>query len=133
MAKPSLLCLVLAAISTRSTTYADEQALLTLIERLNSDIIQLRNEVELQSRNRCDAILGCNHDSYDECLSEMSAGQSCPSFEQLGYSIEECGSGNRCNGLFDPTISTVLLPNITVEGPNRIPKNPDVSLYYLLC
>ena len=109
------------------STAADEQDLLTLIKRLNSDVIQLRNEVEYHYGRRCDAILGCTYASYDECLSEMSAGQTCPSGAELGYAVEECGSGKNCNGLFDFTSTTVRLPNRTVVGEDRAPKDPLVS------
>lgn len=112
-----------------STATANEQALLSLINRLNSDVIELRNEVELHYQNRCDAILGCTYASYDECLSEFTSGQSCPTKDQLGYAVEECGAGVNCNGLFDYTSTTVRLPNVTVKDPDgdRNPKNPLVS------
>lgn len=124
------LCLLLAALCF--CTNADEQALLTLINRLNSDVIELRNEVELHHSKRCDAILGCTQASYDECLSELSSGQSCPSKDQLGYAVDECGLGENCNGLFDFTSTTVRLPNGTVVDPNgdRTPKNPIVSVCF---
>ena len=129
-----LISYLLTASCLLVSTVADEQALLSLIKRLNSDVIQLRNEVEYHYARRCDAILGCTYASYDECLSEMSAGQTCPNEAELGYAVEECGSGINCNGLIDFTSTTVRLPNRTVEGDDRIPKNPlvrsfDVSFY----
>lgn len=112
-----------------ASSTADEQSLLTLIKRLNADVIELRNEVERHYQNRCDAILGCTFASFDECLSEFTSGQSCPSKEQLGYSVEECGAGVNCNGLFDFTSTTIRLPNATVIDPagDRTPNNPSVS------
>jgi len=111
-----------------SSNAADEQALLTLINRLNTDAIELRNEIETNNLKRCDAIMGCTYANYDECLSELSSGKTCPSKVELGYNIDECGSGNSCNGLFDYTATTVRLPNSTVVGNERVPKSPEVRV-----
>lgn len=129
MAHPSLtyIFIFIAFIFVVEFAAADEQSLLSLITRLNSDVIELRNEVEVHYSNRCDTILGCTYANYDECLSELSSGQTCPSVEDLGYNIDECGSGKSCNGLFDFTQTTVRLPNGTVEGVGRVPKSPLVS------
>ena len=111
---------------TQSVT-ADEQALITLINRLNSDVIELRNQIETSYSNRCDAILGCPRANYDECQSEMSSSQTCPGIAQLGYAVPECGKGELCNALFDYGSTTVRLPGHLVSGPNSNPTNPMVS------
>lgn len=115
---------------------SDEQALTTLIQRLNSDVIELRNEIEFAYANRCDTINGCSRNSYDECQSELSAAQTCPSFSELGYAVEECGRGETCNALFDYELTTVRLPANLARGPNKNPTDPVVSValkgkYYL--
>lgn len=108
------------------TASADREDLLRGIAQLNSDVLELRNEIEASISGRCDSIRGCYKSSYDECRSQYTTNQVCPSFEQLGYAIPECGSGKRCNGLFDSTITTVRMPNSIRNGKNGNPTNPEV-------
>lgn len=96
------------------------------VDRLNSDVIELRNAVEQAITNRCDSIEGCYKSSYDECRSKYTTDQYCPSLDELGYSIRECGSGSRCNGLFDNSITTVRLPAYEATGNNGNPEKIEV-------
>lgn len=108
---------------------ASEDDLITLINRLNSDVIELRNEVESSIATRCETIAACYKSSYDECQSEMPAEQStCPSVDKLGFAVSECGQGKSCNALFSYDLTTVRLPESVVSGPNRNPTNPGVSV-----
>lgn len=102
------------------------QDLLLGIARLNSDIIELRNEVEISISNRCNSIEGCYKSSYDECRSEYTVDQQCPSLDELGYSIAVCGSGTSCNGLIDSSITTVRLPAYEATGVNGNPEKVEV-------
>ncbi len=112
---------------------ADRDALVALIDRLDSDVIELRNTIEASIANRCDSIRGCYRSSYDECRSLFDSGtQSCPSKEQLGYAVPECGEGLNCNGIFDYGATTVRLPAALANGPNGNPTNPFVSLFSYL-
>lgn len=113
-------CLVQTGVATR-------EELIAGFTRLSSDVIELRNEIESSISNRCNSILGCYQSSYDECQSEYTNAQSCPSFETFGYAISECGTGNRCNGLFDDSITTVRLPANLATGPNGNPQNHEVT------
>ena len=113
---------------TLPSVSATEQDLINLITRLNSDVIELRNEIESSISTRCDSIRGCYQSSYDECQSEYdTSSQTCPSVDELGYAIEECGAGIKCNGLFDSGVTTVRIPEQLAQGPNRNPTNPSVS------
>ena len=105
---------------------AGEEELLALITRLNTDIIELRNEVESSITTRCDSIRGCRKSSYDECQSKYTSLQSCPGKSQLGIVFSECGAGERCNGLIDYAVSTVRIPENLAQGPDRNPTNPAV-------
>lgn len=116
-----------AILSTiHPTAYAGREELIQGISRLNSDVIELRNEIERSISNRCNSIRGCYMASYDECNSEYTDRQICPSFQELGFAINGCGRGEKCNGLFDETITTVRLPASIATGPNGNPKNPEV-------
>jgi len=108
------------------TVKAELQELILGIQRLNSDVIALRNEVESSISRRCDSIEGCYKSSFDECRSEHTSRQQCPSLELLGYAIPECGSGKNCNGLIDSTITTVRLPANLATGVNGNPANAEV-------
>lgn len=96
------------------------------VERLNSDVIELRNAVEQAITNRCDSIEGCYKSSYDECRSKYTTDQYCPSLDELGYTIRDCGSGTRCNGLFDNSITTVRIPANEATGNNGNPEKIEV-------
>jgi hypothetical protein len=108
------------------TVRAELQELILGIQRLNSDVIALRNEVESSISRRCDSIEGCYKSSFDECRAEYTNRQQCPSLEVLGYAIPECGSGTICNGLIDSTITTVRLPANLATGVNGNPANAEV-------
>lgn len=105
---------------------AGDEELEALIYRLNSDVIELRNEVESSIANRCDSIRGCLRASYDECQSSYTELQTCPSESELGIVFTVCGAGTRCNGLIDYSVSTVRIPENLAQGPNRNPTNPAV-------
>mmetsp|Transcript_26950 Transcript_26950/g.55003 ORF Transcript_26950/g.55003 Transcript_26950/m.55003 type:complete len:696 (-) Transcript_26950:109-2196(-) len=106
---------------------ADRDALVALIDRLDSDVLELRNTIESSIANRCESIRGCYRSSYDECRSSFNSGtQTCPSKEQLGYAIPECGQGLNCNGIFDYGATSVRLPGALANGPNGNPTNPFV-------
>ena len=110
------------------TVAANKQDLLQLITRLNSDVIELRNTIEASIATRCNSIKGCYESSYDECQSVYDSGtQMCPSGDQLGYAVQECGRGVGCNGLFDFGVTTVRLPQSIATGPNKNPTIPTVS------
>jgi hypothetical protein len=118
---------ILAVCLCRSLTVgATLQDLVLGIQRLNSDVIELRNKVESSISRRCDSIAGCYKSSFDECRSEYTSLQQCPSLELLGYAIPECGSGMKCNGLFDTTITTVRLPSNLATGVDGNPTNAEV-------
>jgi len=97
-----------------------------LITRLNSDVIELRNEVESSIANRCNTIRGCYNASYDECQSAYTNMQTCPGESEFGIVFAACGAGSRCNGLIDYAVSTVRIPENLARGPNRNPTNPEV-------
>lgn len=107
-------------------TAGNETGLEALINRLNSDVIELRNEVESSILRRCDSIRGCLKSSYDECQSSYTELQTCPSEKELGIVFTVCGAGSRCNGLIDYSVSTVRIPENLAQGPNRNPTNPAV-------
>lgn len=123
-------CLILIIIFQTLTAVrvvdATREDLVAGIQRLSSDVIELKNVVESSISNRCDSIRGCYKTSYDECQSKYTKRQSCPSIYDIGYAIPECGRGVNCNGLFDHTITTVRLPANIANGPNGNPKNPEV-------
>ena len=108
------------------TAYAGREELIQGISRLNSDVIELRNEIERSISDRCNSIRGCYRASYDECNSEYTAESTCPSFEELGFAVSDCGRGVNCNGLIDETITTVRLPSSIATGKNGNPTNPEV-------
>lgn len=105
---------------------AGEEELESLIMRLNSDVIELRNEVESSIETRCDSISGCWMSSYHECQSAYTQLQTCPSESELGIVFAQCGAGIRCNGLIDFSVSTVRIPANLAKGPNQNPTNPNV-------
>jgi len=107
-------------------TAENETSLESLIYRLNSDVIELRNEVESSILSRCDSIRGCLKSSYDECQSSYTKAQTCPSEKELGIVFAACGTGSRCNGLIDYSVSTVRIPENLAQGPKRNPTNPAV-------
>ena len=120
--------LLVLALATIEESNADLERLNEVFVRLNGDVIELRNELEqsIVGSRRCDSILTCEKTQYDECRSEYTADQFCPSFQQLGFAIDECGSGKRCNGLIDDTITTVRLPAPLATGPHGNPNSPEV-------
>ena len=67
--------------------HAAREDLIAIIERLNSDLLELRNEIEYSISNRCASIAGCAKSSYDECQSEYTKSQQCPAFEKYGASM----------------------------------------------
>lgn len=64
--------------------------------------------------------------SFDECQSAYTARQQCPSKDELGFAIPECGTGAACNGLFDYSVTTVRLPASAATGPGSNPTNAEV-------
>mmetsp|Transcript_1326 Transcript_1326/g.2174 ORF Transcript_1326/g.2174 Transcript_1326/m.2174 type:complete len:678 (+) Transcript_1326:203-2236(+) len=124
MKKCAKLILILSAVL--HIARAGEEELEALIFRLNSDVIELRNEVESSIATRCDSIRGCLKSSYDECQSAYTELQSCPSESELGIVFTVCGAGSRCNGLIDYSVSTVRIPENLAQGPDRNPTNPAV-------
>ena len=107
-------------------TTATRQDLVVGVNRLSSDVIALRNEIERSISNRCASIRGCYKSSYGECQSEYTTQQTCPSIDEIGFAISDCGSGKRCNGLFDKSITTVRIPATLATGENGNPTNPEV-------
>lgn len=105
---------------------ATREDLIRGINRLNSDVIELRNEIEKAISGRCDSIRGCYKTNFDECQSNYTRQQTCPSFANIGYAVPECGTGNNCNGLFDYSITTVRIPQNLRTGKDGNPTNPEV-------
>lgn len=122
----SLFCISAACLVQSFAVRAAQEELIRGIQRLNSDVIELRNEVESSISRRCDSIEGCYKTSFDECRSEYTSRQHCPSLDLLGYAVPGCGSGTNCNGLFDSTITTVRLPANLATGANGNPANAEV-------
>ena len=105
---------------------AGEEELEALIMRLNSDVIELRNEVESSIETRCDSIRGCWMSSFHECQSAYTQLQTGPSQVKLDIACAQCRAVHRCNGLIDFSVSTVRIPANLARGPNQNPTNPNV-------
>ena len=120
-----LLEIIVAWIVGATAVVATRRDLINGIARLNSDVIELRNEIESSISNRCNSIRGCYKSSFDECQSEYTTRQQCPSGEELGFAIPDCGSGIKCNGLYDYSVTTVRLPANLAIGPDKNPTNPN--------
>ena len=118
--------IILCISATLQISCAGEVELGALITRVNSDVIEFRNQVESSIARRCDSIRGCFKSSYDECQSAYTKLQSCPSEKEFGIVFSLCGAGSRCNGLIDYSVSTVRIPENLARGPNRNPINPAV-------
>jgi hypothetical protein len=89
---PIMVCaIILYTLITVSE--ATREDLIRGINRLNSDVIELRNEVEKAISGRCDSIRGCYKTNFDECQSNYTRQQTCPSFADIGYAVPECGTG----------------------------------------
>lgn len=74
----------LAFFLLTTVVHAAREDLIAIIQRLNSDLLELRNEIEYSISNRCASIAGCSKSSYHECQSEYTRGQTCPAFEKYG-------------------------------------------------
>jgi len=86
----SIICLQSLLFLTITTNVvhvnAARQDLIAIIQRLNSDLLELRNEIEKSISKRCASIAACSKSSYDECQSEYTESQMCPAFEKYGTS-----------------------------------------------
>ncbi|KAL9181305.1 hypothetical protein ACHAXT_010110 [Thalassiosira profunda] len=119
--------LLLALAWTVHPAASTREQLINGINRLNSDVLELRDVLESSISNRCNSIRGCYRMSFDECQSEYTERQVCPTLAESGYAVPDCGRGINCNGLFDYTITTVRMPASIANGKNGNPTNPEVT------
>ena len=90
---PIVVCAIIL-YTLLTVSEATREDLIRGINRLNSDVIELRNEIEKAISGRCDSIRGCYKTNFDECQSNYTRQQTCPSFADIGYAVPECGTGN---------------------------------------
>ena len=118
---------LLSTSSTIVIVHAARKDLIAIIQRLNADLLELRNEIEHSISNRCASIAGCSKSSYDECQSEYTTRQTCPAFEKYGASsslfvnIVNCckdkiGHMNmlNCAWMYDSSHATIPSPPISL-------------------
>ena len=133
-----LLSLVFLTLSRRNVagqtttiSAANEAKFSELVAKIEGDVAELAQQVELLYATRCDdsALRGCALGNYDEC-SSLYPQQTC-----LGgpdFFISACAGGANhsssatCSGLWDFSMSTVRIIKELADGVNGNPTDPQV-------
>lgn len=101
----------------------DEARFTSMVEKLESDVVELSQKVEELYRSRCELTLlaDCINGNYDHCLSSYPD-ETCPGGDDLN--APECGDGITCAALVSFAASTVSLPREVADGPGKNPTDP---------
>ena len=85
-----------------------------LVEKVQQDILQLRDEVEMLYQNRCNSNLAtkCSASNYHDCLSE-SPSRTC--LEDPAYTVDACAGQGGCSALWEFEHSSVSVPEESVQ------------------
>lgn len=132
MQRASLLLLLCWAAAQHRVVGAGEAELEQLINKMESDVVELARAVENAYQNRCESALGsCLMNNYDECLSEYPS-PICPATDELV--VDVCRGGGSCASLIDTSVSAVSLPRKVGNGVDGNPTDPQVSsIIYIIC
>ena len=104
----------------------DERKFNTLIEKLESDLLEFKEQIEDIYATRCENFQSnaCYQGNYDECQT-LYPNQQCLSGEN--YILPQvCGDPTSCSSLVDFSVSNVRINSNLVSGENNNPTDPQV-------
>ena len=108
--------------------FAGEYELNELLTKMESDVIELAQEVESVYKTRCSSALeGCSQSNYDSCVSDFSD-SVCHQSDEFINPVCSRSADNECASLISYTESTVVLPRAIANGKDGNPTDPQVSL-----
>jgi len=115
--------LVLQAAAVLAQTSFDDSRFQQVVEKLEADAFELRDQVESLYTKRCDSLSTCQQANYDDCYTSFP-NPTCPA--GLDYHIEACGATMTCSGEYDFSVSSFSLPPSTSNGQGGNPTDPRV-------
>lgn len=108
-----------------AATFDKEQEVKTILERMSSDVLAFRDEIEAAYSQRCstDMLSRCSRGNYNDCSSTFP-NQMCMDPSELV--MQQCGNGQSCNALLDKTITTVAFPAALATGEGGNPTDHEI-------
>ena len=119
---------VLLVSSFADARYDKENEVKNILQRIEQDTLNLRDEIEIAYSKRCtiETLSQCSQSSFNGC-SSVYPNQQCMEPDELV--IDACavaGGGGRCNALWDKTTSFVSIPSALAKGENGNPLDPEL-------
>lgn len=109
-----------------AASYDKENEVKFVLQRMESDVRDLRDEMERVYSSRCDTatLTQCSRSNYNDCSSTFP-NQQCMKADELV--ISACGDGESCNALWDKTQTVVRIPASLAQAPKNNPTAPEVT------
>ena len=108
-----------------AATFDKEQEVKAILERMGSDVLAFRDEIEAAYSQRCstDTLNQCARGNYNDCSSTFP-NQVCMDPSELV--MQQCGNGQSCNALWDKSITTVAFPAALAQGEGGNPTDHEL-------
>ena len=121
-----VLLLTLGSQSFASARDDKENEVKAILQRIEQDTLDLRDEIERAYTERCtiDTLSRCKQSSFNGC-SSVFPNQQCMSADELV--IDACAAaGGSCNALWDKSTSVVSIPDALARGEHNNPTDPEI-------
>jgi len=120
-----LVAIAITAGGVLGASFEKEQQVKGILERMNSDVLAFRDEIEAAYSQRCstDTLNQCARGNYNDCTSAFP-NQICMDPSELV--MQQCGDGRSCNALWDKSVSTVAFPAALAQGEGNNPTDDEI-------
>ena len=120
-----LLLSATVTLLVNGATVDKENEVKLILENMETDVLNFRNEVERVYSSRCETstLKQCYKSNYNDC-SSIYPNQECMKSEEMIFSV--CGDGDTCNGLWDTSQTAVRIPYTLAQAQGNNPHDADV-------
>mmetsp|Transcript_15592 Transcript_15592/g.30897 ORF Transcript_15592/g.30897 Transcript_15592/m.30897 type:complete len:723 (+) Transcript_15592:115-2283(+) len=117
-------CLYIFGQTVHSATIEQENNFKNVLEKMESDVLALRDEIERVYQYRCNlsTLNSCGYSNYNDCTSSYP-NEACVSEDEF---VINCGEGMACKASWDITTSKVSIPEALATEAQGNPTDPEI-------